>query len=103
MASFLTRTVEALLGAPLPAGRDAFGDDEASGHEAAIDKMADAGVTGGRSARTYAPRDPTRRDQMTSFLTRPLDLLPAHGDAALPPPPPQGPAPPPGADPGARR
>jgi hypothetical protein len=84
MASFIVRTLEALLGEELPAGSDAFTDDDGSTHEPSIDKAAAVGIAGGRAPGVYAPLDPTRRDQMTSFLARTLDVLLEQGRGGLP-------------------
>lgn len=65
MASFLVRT----LGLPA-ATRDWFGDDEASMHEDAINRLADAGITGGCAAGRYCPDAAVTREQMAGFLHR---------------------------------
>lgn len=57
-----------------------------------IEALAEAGVTAGRTADTYAPSDPVTRGQMSAFLTRLLSVLQANGfieplpgpDAVLP-------------------
>jgi subtilisin family serine protease len=69
MASFLARALE------LPsAGADYFTDDEASVHEADINRAAAAGVTEGCGGARYCPKDSVTREQMASFLARALNL-----------------------------
>ncbi len=73
MAAFLTRALA------LPAGPDAFVDDDDSLFEADINAMAAAGVTLGCNPPDndrFCPGDTVRRDQMASFLGRGLDLTP---------------------------
>ncbi len=70
MATFLTRALD------LPPGPDAFSDDEGSGHEAAIDAIAAAGITDGCGPDAYCPSDPITRAQMASFLRRAFELPP---------------------------
>lgn len=69
MASFLDRA----LGLPTTA-LDFFTDDEGNIHEAAINRLAAAGITGGCAVGRYCPKDPVKRDQMASFLVRAYDL-----------------------------
>jgi hypothetical protein len=68
MASFLTRAFD------LPAGPDAFGDDEGSTHEDAINALAATGITQGCTTTRFCPEGEVTRAQMASFLTRALDL-----------------------------
>jgi S-layer family protein len=69
MASFLDRALH------LPAtSTDFFNDDEGNIHEAAINRLAASGITGGCATRKYCPRDPVKRDQMASFLVRAFHL-----------------------------
>ena len=75
MASFLDRAL------PLAASTsDAFEDDEGSVHEAAINRLAAAGITMGCTEILFCPNDPVTRAQMASFLDRALDLHAASGD-----------------------
>jgi hypothetical protein len=75
MASFLAR------GLDLPAAsRDFFADDETSAHEADINRVAQAGITGGCGTGRYCPRGGVTREQMASFLARALDLPAATRD-----------------------
>ena len=65
----------------LPAGPDAFGDDDGSPFEAAINAIAAAGITQGCSADPpkYCPDDTITRGQMAVFLANAL-ALPAGPD-----------------------
>ena len=65
MASFLSRA----LGLP-PATTDHFTDDEGSIHEPMINRLADAGITGGCATGRYCPAAPVSREQMAAFLQR---------------------------------
>jgi hypothetical protein len=68
MASFLVRALR------LPrTSRDFFTDDERSAHEADINALAAAGITGGCSATRYCPTAPVSREQMAAFLRRGFD------------------------------
>jgi hypothetical protein len=61
MASFLVGTYEFRSGRALREGRATwFTDDDGSVHEAAIGKVAAAGITGGTGPRTFAPGPPGR-------------------------------------------
>ena len=65
MASFLARAMR--LPAPT---RDWFRDDEGSMHESAINRLADAGVTGGCEPGRFCPDALITREQMAGFLHR---------------------------------
>ena len=69
MAAFLSRT----LGLP-SAVADHYADDGSSIHEAHINRIAEAGVTGGCGEKRFCPRTLVTRGQMASFLVRALDL-----------------------------
>jgi hypothetical protein len=69
MASFLARYITG-AGADLPAGGNAFSDDDGNTHEAAIDALAAAGIVSGVTATTYAPEATVTRGQMATFLAR---------------------------------
>ena len=84
MATFLARAFKRASGSALPIGRSWFPDDDGSAHEASIDKIASAGLGGGRPDGTYGPRAPVARDQMASFLARTLALLVERGHASPP-------------------
>jgi hypothetical protein len=77
MASFLARA----LGLPPATTPNRFDDDDGSTHEASIDSLAEAGITGGCAERRFCPNSPVTRAQMAAFLHR------AFGTA----PPPEGP------------
>jgi hypothetical protein len=65
MASFLSRALQ------LPsATRDWFRDDNGSMHEAAINRLAEAGITGGCASGTFCPDASVTREQMAGFLHR---------------------------------
>ena len=68
----------------LPAGPDAFGDDDGSPFEAAINAVAAAGITNGCSASPpkYCPEEHVTRGQMAVFLSAALKL-PAGPDAFI--------------------
>lgn len=78
MASFLDRA----LALPDAAG-DAFSDDAGSTHEAAINRVAQAGITGGCTTNgdLFCPDDLVTRAQMASFIARALgyEAVPDHG------------------------
>jgi hypothetical protein len=77
MASFLVRA----LGLPPATTPNYFDDDDGTTHEASIDSLAEAGITGGCGERRFCPSSPVTRAQMAAFLHR------AFGTA----PPPEGP------------
>jgi hypothetical protein len=69
MASFLSRALE------LPdSSTDWFADDNGSGHEANINRVAEAAITLGCGDRKYCGSELVNRAQMASFLSRALDL-----------------------------
>ena len=69
MASFLDRALN------LPAtSRDFFTDDEGNRHEAAINRLAQSGITVGCTATRFCPSGVVTRAQMATFLTRALKL-----------------------------
>ena len=76
VASFLDRALE------LPTtDTDFFSDDNGSVHEAAINRIAAAGITQGCGTRLYCPARPLTRAQMATLLARTLsDLTPATAD-----------------------
>ena len=68
MASFLVRA----LGLPTTAS-DFFTDDEASMHEADINRLAASGIARGCAEGRYCPNQSVTREQMAAFLHRALD------------------------------
>jgi len=71
MASFIVRSLEA-AGYDLPAASDQGFTDVPDGntHSDNINILAQIGVTKGRTATTFTPTAPVRRDQMASFILR---------------------------------
>lgn len=69
MASFLARALELP-----PSDTDHFEDDDASSHEADIDRVAAAGITSGCGPDAFCPEAKVTRAEMASFLTRALAL-----------------------------
>lgn len=65
MASFLVRALDLP-----PATRDWFRDDNGSMHEPAINRLAEAGVTGGCASGRFCPDASVTREQMAGFLRR---------------------------------
>ena len=84
MATFLVRIAEFRSGAPLVEAAEYFRDDNASAHQANINKAAGAGVASGTGEQRYSPTPSVRRDQMGTFLVRLLDLLVSGGHGAAP-------------------
>jgi hypothetical protein len=84
LASLLARAYEEITGAPLPAGDDAFGDDDGSTHEDAINAVAAAGWVVGTGEGTFAPDAPTSRAQLASIAARMLGTLVDEGVAEPP-------------------
>ena len=74
LASMLAR--EFTLAGKLPrTAPDAFGDDNGSTHEAAINAMASAGVVNGTGPGRFEPNRGLTRDQMASILVRAQEAL----------------------------
>ena len=82
MASYMFEAFEAVTGAPLAAGPNAFNDDNGNPHENAINALAARGVIAGTGGGNFNPSGTVSRAQMGSFLARFLQLLDAAG--ALP-------------------
>ncbi len=70
MALFLDRAIEPPLPPP---SIDFFDDDDGKTGEAAINRLAAAGITGGCGTRRYCPAAFVTRAQMAAFLKRALD------------------------------
>jgi hypothetical protein len=66
MASLLVRA----LALPPATEPDRFSDDDGSTHEADIDALAEAGITGGCAPSLYCPTSPVTRGQIVAFLYR---------------------------------
>lgn len=80
MASFINRSLEAILPEPLSTTEVYFDDLEGvvADHAANINVLAEERIVAGRQADgqwLYAPAAAVRRDQMASFLMRGMDLL----------------------------
>ncbi len=78
-ASMLAATWTAVTEVEL-SGLDAFGDDDGSVHEAAINAVADAGWMIGSSAGVFEPSSPITRGQASSALARMLSSFVDAGD-----------------------
>jgi S-layer homology domain len=75
MASFLARALA------LPAAtRDHFADDNGKTHESDINKVAEAGITGGCADGSFCPAAPVLREQMASFVSRALAFATTDAD-----------------------
>lgn len=84
MASFIARLVERSGGSLPAASRDWFGDDDGSSHQDSINRLAEAGIVGGKRPGTYAPTAGVTRAQVAAFLTRAYDYrAQLAGQAAL--------------------
>src|SRR3546814_1323642 len=79
MASLIDRALAHRRGAALPEGGNAFPDDDASVHAAAVDRLAAAGIVTGYADGTFRPSEDITREQMASFLARSLRLLVSEG------------------------
>jgi hypothetical protein len=84
MATFLARAAAYILGRSLPAGPDAFGDDNGSPHAANIDAMAALGIATGTGPGAFSPELGVTRGQMAGFLARLADLAVDDGKASPP-------------------
>ena len=82
LATLAVRAYERVQGAALPAGANAFHDDDASVHEDAIDKAAAQGWVGGYGDGRFGPADPVSRAQASSLLARMLSDLAEDGLAS---------------------
>lgn len=68
MAAFLDRALDLP-----PATMDHFGDDDTSPFEDSINRLAEAGITGGCAANAFCPKSVVNRGQMAAFLRRGLE------------------------------
>lgn len=84
MASFLDRMWPRLTGEALPAGLDAFADDDRSRHHDAINRVSAAGIAQGVDTQSFHPGGPVTRGQMATFLARVVDHLAEQGIASPP-------------------
>lgn len=74
-AAMFARAWQAVTGEPLPAGPDAFGDDDDSVHEDDINAVARAGWVLGVGDGQFGPRREATRGQFASLLARMLSSL----------------------------
>ncbi len=84
MATFLVRAHEFARNKALPAGPDAFTDDNGSPYETNINQAAAAGITTGTGPGTFSPYAGVRRDQMALFMARVLNLAVVDGYSNVP-------------------
>jgi S-layer homology domain len=84
VASLLARAYETATGEALPTGADAFGDDDGSTHEDAINAVAAAGWVNGTAPETFNPNGHATRAQGTSMVARALSTLVDEGVATPP-------------------
>ena len=68
MASFIARALSLA-----PTTTNYFSDDNASVHEADINRVAAAGITNGCAVSLYCPTQVITREQMAAFIHRALD------------------------------
>ncbi len=80
MASLLVGAHRYRTGQALAPTADYFADDANDVHEASINQLAFAGITGGKHhPHLFSPGDLVLRDQMASFLSRTMSMLVADG------------------------
>ncbi len=79
MATLLDRAVTYVRRRALADGGNVFADDTGTTHEAAINRLAAAGIAQGRSPGLYGPHRAVRRGAMAAFLQRTTDVLAADG------------------------
>jgi hypothetical protein len=84
MASIVAGAVEAAGGTLPPPDRGAFRDVTGGPHREAIERLAAAGIVGGRSPGRYDPQARVPRGQMTAFLVRAHDHVLGDGDQHRP-------------------
>ncbi len=75
MATMLARAL-----ALQPASSDFFGDDNGSAHEASINSLAEAGITGGCGTDRFCGSAPVTRGELATFLVRAFALPAADTD-----------------------
>jgi hypothetical protein len=84
VASILARAYEVATGAALPAGDDAFTDDDGTTHEDNINAVAAAGWVNGTGDGLFMPGANATRAQLTSMVARMLSTL-VEEEVATPP------------------
>ena len=75
MAQLLFNAYAVIAGTDLPAGDDAFTDDDGNDNEAAINALAKAGVVEGTGGGLYDPSGSVGRGQFASFFARFVQVL----------------------------
>jgi hypothetical protein len=75
VTSLLARAYATATGSALPAGKDAFTDDDGSIHEADINAVAAAGWVQGVGGGLFKPTDKATRGEFSSMITRTLATL----------------------------
>jgi hypothetical protein len=83
LAACVVRAYETMFD-ELPAGVDAFDDDDGDTHEAHINAAAEAGWVRGKAPGVFDPHGPAQRDQAASVLARMLGTLVVEQDVMLP-------------------
>jgi len=84
VASILARAYEVVTGEALPAGDDAFADDDGTTHEESINAVAAAGWVNGVGDGRFDPGANATRAQLTSMVARMLSTLVEDGGPPLP-------------------
>ena len=84
LVSLLVQVHDLLGGNALPAGSDAFADDNGSVHEAALNRAAMAGLVLGRGDGTVGDDEPVSRAAAATLIARLLARLVTSGDLELP-------------------
>jgi hypothetical protein len=84
VASILARAYEVVTGEALPAGDDAFTDDDGTTHEDNINAVAAAGWVNGTGGGLFDPGGNATRAQLTSMAARMLSTLVEEGGTPLP-------------------
>ena len=82
MATVIAKTYRHVSGTALPAGADAFSDDDGLASQASINSVAAVGIAVGYPDGGFRPASPVTREQMATFLARLLDALVEGGHAA---------------------
>lgn len=78
-AAIVVRATEWLAQGEIRATGPGFDDTSGHPHATAIDRAAGLRIVSGRSAGTFGPDEPLRRDQAASMVNRTLDRLVQHG------------------------
>jgi hypothetical protein len=75
MAQLLVNAYKVITSTDLPAGPNAFTDDEGNDNEAAINSLFAVGVVEGPGGGAYSPAGTVTRGQMASFFSRYIQVL----------------------------